>query len=198
MTINEKAEQTVVEFFGQHIHKELRYHNLLHTQNVVQASRVIAGHYHIEATNLEMLLVAAWFHDTGYLLSHQNHEDGSKQLAAEFLHHHHASQEYIDKVTSCIEATRIPQQPHNRLEEILCDADLYHVSQESFCEVTRWFWDELTTINNDTFDENKYLKRTLDFFEAHQYKTDFGKRVLEPGKQKNMQIIRERLAQNRK
>lgn len=197
MTITEKAEQAVVEFFGQHTHEELRYHNLLHTLNVVEASRVIAGHCHIEAADLEMLLVAAWFHDTGYLLSLVNHEDGSKRLAAEFLHRHHASLEYIDTVTSCIEATRIPQQPHNLLEEILCDADLYHVSQENFCEETRWFWAELTAINNDTFEENKYMLHTLGFFEAHHFKTDYGKRELEPGKQKNMQIIRERLAENR-
>ncbi|NCA84790.1 MAG: hypothetical protein EOM83_04360 [Clostridia bacterium] len=195
MSIIEKAEQAVVDFFGKHNHQELHYHNLLHTQNVVMATRLIANHCRISAAKLEKLLVAAWFHDTGYLLSRHNHEDGGKLLATEFLQQQQVSQEYIHTVTSCIEATRIPQHPHNVLEEILCDADLYHVSLDSFCEETRWFWDELSAINGDTFEENKYMLHTLSFFEAHHFKTDYGKQYLEPGKQKNMEIIRSKLAE---
>jgi HD superfamily phosphodiesterase len=197
MSIVEKAEKAVVDFFAKHNLQELHYHNLLHTQNVVLAARLIAQHCRISAAGLEKLLVAAWFHDTGYLLSRHNHEDGSKLLAIEFLQQQQVGQEYIDTVTSCIEATRIPQHPHTVLEEILCDADLYHVSLESFCEETRWFWDELTAINGGTFDENRYLKHTLNFFEAHHFKTDYGKLYLEPGKQKNIEIIRSKLAQGR-
>jgi HD superfamily phosphodiesterase len=198
MRITEKAEQAVKEIFKLHNNDELRYHNLLHTLNVVKAARLIAGHCQVKPEDLEKLIVAAWFHDTGYLISRHNHEDASKRLAIEFLHRQHASPEYIETVTSCIEATRIPQRTHNLLQEILCDADMYHVSLESFCEETRWFWDELSAINNDTFEENKYMLHTLSFFEQHHFKTDYGKRELEPGKQKNMQIIRKRLEDNGK
>lgn len=198
MSITEKAEEAVKEIFKLHNHEELRYHNLLHTQNVVKAVSLIASHCKVKPEDLEKLIVAAWFHDTGYLITRHNHEDDSKRLATEFLRRQQVSEEYIDTVTSCIEATRIPQQTHNLLDEILCDADLYHVSLESFCKETRWFWDELAAMNGDNFEERKYMLHTLSFFEAHHFKTDYGKRVLEPGKQKNMQIIRERLAKNGK
>ena len=35
--------------------------------------------------------------------------------------------ELIQRVSSCIQATRMPQSPLSQVEKIMCDADLYHL-----------------------------------------------------------------------
>ena len=44
------------------------YHNLRHTKDVVHAANRIAKYSRISQDKLELLLLAAWFHDIGILM----------------------------------------------------------------------------------------------------------------------------------
>ena len=153
MQILDDAQQFVTKLFKENSDDKLRYHNIRHTKNVVDAARLIAGKCNISNQEMEMLLLAAWFHDVGYLERKVNHEDISKKYAREFLERHSAQPEYISQVERCIEATRVPQRPNDKLSSILCDADLFHVSQDDFMEDTQIFWDELSAMNGEELDE---------------------------------------------
>ncbi len=193
MNILDEARDHVTKFFEENSNDKLRYHNIKHTRNVVSASELIAGKCSVSEKELEMLLVSAWFHDVGYLESKKNHEDASKRSVREFLQMHDIGEDYILQVEKCIEATRVPQQPRDKLSAILCDADLYHVSQEDFMEDTQIFWDELSAMNGEDMNEIKYLEKTLKFFKEHTYHTDYGKAILEPGKKANLKKVKKEL-----
>jgi len=186
MTIVQEVQKYVVELFETHHNDKLRYHNIGHTQNVVKAARLIASHCNIPAGELEILTVAAWFHDVGYLESTIGHEEISSRYAGNFLKKLGKDEAYIAEVKKCIAATRIPQTPIDMLSAILCDADLYHLSQEDFMNDTQIFWDELSAINGEEPDEVKSLERTFRFFTNHTFKSEYGKTILEPGKNANM------------
>ena len=47
----------------------LAFHNLKHTESVVDRTKEIAGHYHVNEKEMLILYTAAWFHDTGYLFT---------------------------------------------------------------------------------------------------------------------------------
>ncbi|MFP4470676.1 MAG: HD domain-containing protein [Bacteroidales bacterium] len=138
MDILDEARKYVTKLFKENNDDKLRYHNIRHTRNVVDAARLIAGKCMVNDRDMEMLLVSAWFHDVGYLERKVNHEDISKKYAREFLERHSMQPEYISQVERCIEATRVPQNPQDKLSSILCDADLFHVSQETLWRIPRY------------------------------------------------------------
>ena len=60
---------------------ELSYHNLGHTQKVVQRSNEIYKAYFIDETDIFILLSLAWFHDTGHLFGTPlNHEERGVEI----------------------------------------------------------------------------------------------------------------------
>jgi hypothetical protein len=191
--LTENAQKYVTARFAENHNAKLIYHNLDHTLNVVDACKKIAGECGISGTELEMLLVAAWFHDVGYLSKLDNHEEVSAMEARRFLAKNAADETFIRQVENCILATKIPQDPHDRLSAILCDADLFHVSQPDFLENVHFFWDEIKAINGIQQPDSFYLENTLRFFEAHYFKTKYGKTILDPGKKENMERVKRAL-----
>ena len=72
----------------------------------------MADYYHLEDEDRFALMLAAWFHDTGYSGGKaMGHENVSIEIATKFLNEHKVSQQVINKVTGCITATRLPQNP---------------------------------------------------------------------------------------
>lgn len=193
MNILEESGTYVTTLFKERSDDKLRYHNIVHTQNVVKAANLIAGKCSATDEEIEILLVSAWFHDVGYLETKVNHEDASKYFAREFLQKKGKNENYIRQVERCIEATRIPQKPLDKLSAILCDADLFHVSQDDFMEDTRIFWDELAAIDGEEMNEIKYLDKTLRFLNLHVFKTEYGKTILDPGKKANLKKVKKAL-----
>jgi HD superfamily phosphodiesterase len=67
------AEQYVVNFFSQKIGKEFTFHSFDHTREVVLHTELIAGNYELSEEDHTALLLAAWFHDTGYAAGLKKH-----------------------------------------------------------------------------------------------------------------------------
>lgn len=65
--IYKRVETHVSEMFQQSNDPKLVYHNLQHTQKVVSRAKEIAGHYNLIESDMLIVNVAAWFHDTGYM-----------------------------------------------------------------------------------------------------------------------------------
>ena len=53
------------------------------------------------------------------------------------------SETEIDTICGMILATKFPQQPHNRLEEIMCDADLDYLGRPDFFSIGNTLFEEL-------------------------------------------------------
>src|SRR5471030_3332665 len=120
----EKAHDHVSAYYKEHENKNLLYHNLKHTQNVVTAATEIANHYQLNDDDFFIVLAAVWFHDLGYMVNPENHEEHGAAVAAAYFEKHHVDTGYIQLIKSCIMATKLPQSPSTLLEEIVCDADL--------------------------------------------------------------------------
>ena len=141
---------------------------------------------------MEIVIIAAWFHDTGYYLGCQDHEEASAKIAEKYLVGQGRNNQYIKKVVNCILATKIPQRPKTVLEKILCDADLYHLSSDQFFEKSELLLQELKFENQEISDE-MWLEGSKEFVEAHRYHTTYGKRVLFPKMLKNLQVLKSRI-----
>ncbi|UZR97185.1 HD domain-containing protein [Chondrinema litorale] len=79
-------------------------------------------------TDRESVLIAAWFHDVGYITSHKNNEEISSKIAKKFLVKEGLANEQIAVIKNYIISTILTKTPKSLPEKILCDADLYHLS----------------------------------------------------------------------
>ena len=120
-----QIEEYVVRFFDTHPNNSLTYHTLRHTQAVVKAAKVLADQYQLSEVDYTAVVASAWFHDLGYMTTPLvEHEDSSAVMATHFLEQTGADLVLIEAVQRCILATKMPQAPNTRIEEILCDADM--------------------------------------------------------------------------
>ena len=75
----------IFELFKNSLPVEFVYHNFNHTMNVVNACSEIGTAENISEKDMEILIIAAWFHDTGFIKSHKKHEDHGKKIAEAYL-----------------------------------------------------------------------------------------------------------------
>lgn len=188
------AQQFVEAQYQQHPHPTLVYHNLVHTRQVVQATSQIAAHYHLEGEDLEAVYVAAWFHDIGYLSGPgQQHEERGAEVAVSFLRQQGASEVLQEKVSGCILATRMPQAPTNLIEQITCDADLFHLGSPSFKDRNKLLRKEAEMVAGKEISSAAWSETTLFFMEQHHYHTTYAQALLQQQKEENMNRLRGKL-----
>ena len=193
----QKAQTYVTDLLSDKLSKSIRFHTLLHTQEVVAASTKLADYYHIPEDDQFALILAAWFHDTGYTGGDaKGHEGLSIQLATEFLDANTASEEVKTKVTGCINATRIPQSPDNTIENIICDADLFHLGTDDFKEKNRLLRDEIIEFGNKELPKKDWRKINIRFLEGHKYFTTYGKEKLQPVKDQHLAELKQKEEKN--
>jgi len=111
---------------------QLAFHNSQHTKEVFNNAQQIGTHENLTQEDLEIVSLAALFHDTGNMDCFKGHEDVSAHKASEYLKNIGFEPGKIEKVVKCILATKMPQKPTNLLEEVICDSDLAHLGKENF------------------------------------------------------------------
>lgn len=185
------AEEFVTNLFLNKINKTFKYHNLEHTRGVVAASEKMAEYYQLQPEDRNALLIAAWFHDSGFSSGESyGHEAVSEKLANTFLTEHSAEPALVQKVTSCIEATRMPQNPNSLIEQIICDADLAHLGTDEFSSKNEQLREEIADFSKDDVSKKKWRKMNIAFLENHKYFTDYGRRKLQPIKEQHIEELK--------
>src|ERR1700749_809427 len=109
-----KISAYVVQFFREHLHKHLHYHNLTHTLKILEAANTINAHYNLSERDDFIVCTAIWFHDTGILIDGlKDHETKSAEIAENFLKETGVTRQEITEIKNCILATKMPQHPHS-------------------------------------------------------------------------------------
>ncbi|HEX9250954.1 MAG TPA: HD domain-containing protein [Ignavibacteriaceae bacterium] len=183
-----KIESYVKELFKNRSAAENIYHNILHTTEVVNVAAKIAESENLSAEDTEILLIAAWFHDTGYFHCCKGHEEQSSEYARDYLVREGYPEEKILRIIECIKATQIPHAPTNKLEEIICDADLHHLGMIDIKERGELLRKEFEMNGLKKLSDIEWLKNSLNFFNKHHFFTEYAKRKF--GVQKNLNILK--------
>jgi predicted metal-dependent HD superfamily phosphohydrolase len=179
-------------FFDAHKKAEFLYHNAQHTQSVVAHTAQIANYYALNEIDHFTVMVAAWFHDSGYYLDKNiaKHEALGAELASNYLEDKGITPHIIKGVQQCILATKMPQKPKTLIEQILCDADLFHLGTNDFKENYKLMRKELESLGKTTIDKNEWRLATIKLLESHQFHTDFCQTLLNPKKIENLEKLK--------
>jgi predicted metal-dependent HD superfamily phosphohydrolase len=188
--ILQEAQQYVKSIFASSPHDALVFHSLDHTRDVVRFCDTIANHYGIPTEERLPLMLAAWFHDTGYTNGiAKSHEEESQRIATKFLRERNADQALIDAVNACIIATKMPQSPTTLNEQIICDADLFHLGTDEFEEKNRMLRQEVNAMQDEPVSKKEWRLMNIEFLQRHRYFTDYGRDRLEPVKQRHLENL---------
>ncbi|HEX4875903.1 MAG TPA: Pycsar system effector family protein [Chitinophagaceae bacterium] len=197
LLVLQEAQAVVTDLLLNKLSKNIKFHTLQHTREVVAACETLANYYQIGEEDRFALLLAAWFHDTGYTHGEaKGHETVSIELANEFMKSRQLAEEVKIKVTGCINATRMPQKPATLIEKIICDADLFHLGTEKFDEKNKLLREELNDFAGNNVSKKDWRKINIRFLENHQYFTDYGKEKLQPVKDKHLSELQEKEEKN--
>ncbi|MDQ6902670.1 MAG: DUF5706 domain-containing protein [Bacteroidota bacterium] len=187
-----KIEEYVKGLFEQMHAPALVFHSLEHTQNVVKRTQEIAGHYKVSENDMLVLYAAAWFHDTGHLFTEPSkHEEMSVDVMKKFMKDHDVDEKTINSIAECIMATKVPRNPNTLLEEIICDADTYHLGTKEFKETNRRAMEE-TRLRKGEIDPVEFNDGTISMLQNHRFYTAYARELLDKRKEKNLKKLGEK------
>lgn len=182
------------QYMTAHHNKSLVYHNLDHTRSVVGSAIQVANHYQLADKDFFIVVIAAWFHDAGYFNGPvAQHEERGAAIAESFLTGKGVSADIIEAIRGCILATVMPQRPSGLLQQIVCDADLYHLGTDQFSDRNKLMRKEIELVYNKTISKDDWRRGTVKLLEQHQYHTDYARLLLTDKKQENLNRLKQKL-----
>lgn len=170
----------------------LHYHTIEHTLDVYECALALAKKEGLRPSDIKLLLIAAIYHDAGYLEQNSDHEQASCTIAQKYLPQFHYNQQDIDAICSVIMATKIPQQPHSLLEEIICDADLDYLGRDDFFSTGDKLYEEMLVLGN-VKNREQWNSMQLAFLQQHHYFTSTALRLRQSQKEKNLKVVQSKI-----
>ena len=175
----------------------IKYHDADHTlhptKGVVAAANSIAIAENISEHDRELLVAAAYFHDTGFIREYDKNEPIAARMAGRILKLIGFKPDEIQKIQKMILATDLAVKPQTHVEKILCDADLDHFGREDFFELDGKLREGRRIRGLDVSDDAKWYKGTLAVITNHQYYTESQTKLREKKKQKNIKMLLDKL-----
>lgn len=190
--------QFAKSLFGEYHRPNLTYHNLNHTQAVVEYAKLIADNYNLSDEEYYITIASAWMHDLAYYINNNsvNHEVESAKLAVDFLKERGFEDHIVEGVRNCILATKLPQTPDTLSDKIICDADLFHLGTDDFVDKQKLLRREKEFFKQDKIDKKIWFNDTMQLMLNHFYHTSYCQTLLNKSKAKNIKKLKEKLKQD--
>ncbi len=190
MSRADQAANYILERMKTELDPSLYYHNVPHVLDVVGAAEMIGKSENISDADMELLRVAALFHDAGFMIQADNHEMLSCDIAKDFLPVAGYNDHEIAAICDIILATRVPQNPKSLLEKIICDADLDYLGRDDFFITGNNIFMEFRH-RNLVKDLREWNELQVKFLTSHNYFTQTSIRLRNAKKEEHLQKIKQ-------
>ena len=186
------VETYAVNFITRNVPKDYAFHDLQHTIIVVEATSEIGKAMNLNKDDLEILLIAAWFHDMGYDKGKEGHEERGSEYAANFLKPLNYPAEKLEEIQNCIRATHLNHTPQTDLEKIICDADLSHLGRRNYWDRCQRVRQEIAVTRDTIMTDEEWVNFELEFMQAHSFNTQVAQKLYGARKKKHIQKLERR------
>ena len=191
LNIIEEAKGFIKKLLQNELSDQWLFHNYNHAKDVAEVAVSLGKMAELEDSELEVLELAAWFHDTGYVKGREGHEAESVIIAKEFLKERRYDEENIEQVSRLILSTDVKKETTSFLEGILHDADLSHLGRKRFFRMGELLREELKVAENEKFTELEWQRKQYDFLMDHTFITSYAQKVFGSRRNKNIQKQRD-------
>ncbi len=165
-------KEFVIDLLNNNLPLFYYYHNYLHTLYVMEKSVEIGQAENCREEEIKLLKAAALWHDSGYIVTYEGHEAAGCILARQYLPEYGYIPGEIETICGMIMATRIPQSPKNKLEEIIADADLEYLGTADAGTKADLFFKELQYLN-PSLTKTDWDNTQISFLQNHHYFTGY-------------------------
>lgn len=183
----------ITQLFNEKLPSWAVYHDLSHTIDTVNACEEIGKGSGLSIGDLELLYIAAWFHDAGYLFQVENHEEKSSEIASNFLKSNEYPLDRLNRVINCIMATKVAIQPKDLMQSVICDADLISLGSVDCFKKNDLLKSETEQRENKKISELAWLQRSLGFLSSHKYYTEYAQNNFGPQLKANIKILQKKI-----
>jgi len=191
------VDEYIRDLFRNELPDGIKYHDANHTlhptKGVVAAANCIAISEKISDLDRELIIAAAYFHDSGFIREYGKNEPIAARMAGRILKLIGYKPNEIKKIQKMILATDLVVEPKTHVEKILCDADLDHFGRDDFFKLDAKLREGRRIRGLDVSDDAKWYKGTLAVITNHQYYTESQKKLREKEKQKNIKRLLNKL-----
>ncbi|MCB8999103.1 MAG: HD domain-containing protein [Bacteroidales bacterium] len=184
-----ELQELILEKLEMELPPYLYYHNVKHTVDVVTEVELIGWTEDCSDEEILLLKTAGLFHDAGHTVTYDGHEHAGTEMARAMLPEYGYSQAQIDRICEIIMATKLPPQPKDLLQEIICDADLDYLGRSDMIPVSNTLYKELHE-QNKIGSLNDWNKLQVKFISNHQYFTKTARSLREVNKQIQIERIK--------
>lgn len=163
-----------------------QYHNFRHAKDVVHIVIKLAKDEKISRKNRFLLIIAALTHDLIVEPNGKDNEEKSAFITKYFLWgtnrtYSEYSRKDIDIILNLIEATKLPTNPKNKMEKIICDADVDNLGRKDFFERSEEVRQEIGAPKN-----KKWYEGLLNFLKSQKYYTKSAQKLRNKGLKENI------------
>lgn len=189
----QRTANFVTDLLNKKLDPNYLYHNLRHTQRVVKNTKVLIDNTQdLSTEEQEDLLMAAWLHDTGYVVDAAHHEAESCKIASEVLQKENLSTDRIEHICNMIMATNLDREPVALTEKILRDADCSHLGRSSFPDTSELLRMELLRRGVGDYSASEWRQENIKLLSAgHRYYTPYALSHWQEGKEENLKALLE-------
>ncbi len=129
-------------------------------------------------------------HDIGYPDAVWNHEKRGAEIAEEFLEKKNYPPGKIATVKKLILSTRVPHNPENKLEQIMCDADIAYIGKKDFMSRVHYLREEWGFTIQREFSDTEWIMENIRFVESNSFYTDYAKKKYEDTRKENLAALK--------
>jgi class 3 adenylate cyclase len=177
-----ELQELILEKLENELPPYLYYHNVKHTVDVVTEVELIGWTEDCSDEEILLLKTAGLFHDAGHTVTYDGHEHEGTLMVRDMLPKYGYTQAQIDRICEIIMATKMPPQPKDLLQEIICDSDLDYLGRSDMIPVSNTLYKELKE-QNKIGTLNDWNKLQVKFISVHQYFTKTARSLREVNKQ---------------
>ncbi len=147
------------------------YHHYEHALSVMDRALYLGKKEWVSDEELEMLAIAALFHDTGFVIQYDENEIIGAKIAQNYLQTILYPEDKIKVIEWIILATELSAVPETLLEKIIKDADMDNLGREDFFDINEKLKKERETIKNIKIKDPDWHHASLDIIQWHRFYT---------------------------
>jgi class 3 adenylate cyclase len=181
-------EEYVIQKLKNELPDTLYFHNAQHTSHVHYQAELLGRSENITPTELLLVRSAALCHDIGYIDTFEGHEQRSVEMAREILPLYRYSEDQIDEICKLILATRMPPNPANVMEKIICDANFDHIGRIDFLIESDRLFQEYRTLGKIN-SKKEWNELQIDFLNKFDFFTSAAQKMREVTREQQIQNV---------
>lgn len=192
------VERFVLDQYKRYDEPRLTFHNYQQTVEVVNIIHELAEVSDFGITDVEVAIIAGWFHNVGYLHDYDAQNGRAIAIASDFLNTLNYPRAKLNRVIKCLYACQPDVQPASPAEELLSDAYTAFLVTTNFEQNEPLYRLELELKKGERYSHLEWNQFLLDKLMNARFYTGHAKLYFEPMIAQNILHVKERIAKQEK